>query len=141
MNTTAPSRPRRRQRFAADDRALAVWAKALGHPARLSILRFLANRRACFCGQIVDELPLAQSTVSQHLRELKDAGLIQGTAEGTRTCYCLDPWTIERMHTAFGELVARLMPVVEQEQAACDSKRATTNLSAEPSARGPRKRK
>lgn len=73
----------------ADD-ALASLARALGHPARLAILRVLAARDACVCGEIVDELPLAQSTVSQHLKVLKEAGLIQGTVDGPRTCYCLD---------------------------------------------------
>jgi len=141
MNATAPRRTRRRQRLAADGRTLAIWAKALGHPARLAILRFLASRQTCFCGQIVDELPLAQSTVSQHLRELKDAGLIQGAVEGTRTCYCLDPRTIQRMHAAFGELVARLTPAVEQSHAECDSGRTATNPSMGPRAPGERKRK
>jgi len=141
MNTTALSRTRRRQRFAASERGLSVWAKALGHPARLAILRFLANRRTCFCGQIVDELPLAQSTVSQHLRELKDAGLIQGTVEGTRTCYCLDPQTIQRMDEALGELLARLRPPVEQGGTACDSQRTAARSSAGPPAPQPRTRK
>jgi len=72
------------------DDALAGLARALGHPARLAILRVLAARDSCVCGEIVDELPLAQSTVSQHLKVLKEAGLIQGTISGPRTCYCLD---------------------------------------------------
>ena len=75
---------------AADDE-LALLAKALGHPARVQIIRLLARRDTCICGDIVDELPLAQSTVSQHLKELKDAGLIKGEIEGPRVCYCLDP--------------------------------------------------
>ena len=70
------------------DVELALLAKALGHPARVRILRLLLSREACYCGQIVDELPLAQATVSQHLKVLKDAGLIDGEIEGPRTCYC-----------------------------------------------------
>lgn len=69
---------------------LAELAKALGHPARLAILHLLAGRSTCVCGQIVGELPLAQATVSQHLKVLKDAGLIQGEVDGPRVCYCLD---------------------------------------------------
>lgn len=77
--------------FSATDNTIARYAKALGHPARVAILRVLARRRACICGDIVDELPLSQSTVSQHLKELKEAGLIQGDIDGTRVCYCIDP--------------------------------------------------
>lgn len=69
---------------------IAKYAKALGHPARVAILRLLLKRQACVCGDIVDELPLSQSTVSQHLKELKNAGLIKGEIEGVRTCYCID---------------------------------------------------
>ena len=70
------------------DDDLALLAKALGHPARVRILRLLLSRDACYCGQIVDEIPLAQATVSQHLKVLKDAGLVSGEIEGLRTCYC-----------------------------------------------------
>ena len=109
MTTPHPlSRTRRRQRLDAGTRDLACWAKALGHPARIAILRFLATRRTCFCGQIVEHLPLAQSTVSQHLRELRDAGLIRGTVDGVRVCYCLAPETVTRMRAAFGEMFAQL---------------------------------
>ncbi|MCB9640881.1 MAG: winged helix-turn-helix transcriptional regulator [Myxococcales bacterium] len=66
-------------------------AKALGHPARIAILRLLVRRRACVCGEIVEELPLAQSTVSQHLKILKDAGWIRGEIAGPRVCYCVEP--------------------------------------------------
>jgi ArsR family transcriptional regulator len=74
-----------------DEIILARYAKALGHPARIAILKFLANSNACFCGEIVDELPIAQATVSQHLKELKDAGLIQGSIEPPKVRYCIDP--------------------------------------------------
>ena len=69
---------------------LAILTKALGHPARIAILQFLAEKKSCICGDIVDELPLSQSTVSQHLRELKNAGLIKGEIEGPSVCYCID---------------------------------------------------
>lgn len=69
---------------------LARYAKALGHPARLFILEFLESQSCCFVGNIVDELPMAQSTVSQHLKELKDAGLIQGSIELPRVRYCVN---------------------------------------------------
>jgi DNA-binding transcriptional ArsR family regulator len=67
----------------------ATLAKALGHPARIAILQFLAQRNTCVCGDIVDELPLSQSTVSQHLKELKNLGLIKGEIEGPSVCYCI----------------------------------------------------
>jgi len=69
---------------------LATMAKALGHPARIAILQFLATNKACFCGDIVSELPLSQSTVSQHLKELKNVGLIKGDIDGPSVCYCID---------------------------------------------------
>jgi ArsR family transcriptional regulator len=84
-----PSAPTRS--FADTDRRLADTLKALAHPARLAIVRLLAEQEECVCGEIVDDLPLAQSTVSQHLKALKEAGLIRGTIEGRSTCYCLDP--------------------------------------------------
>ena len=68
----------------------AELAKALGHPARIAILEILARRSTCICGDITDELPLAQSTVSQHLKALKGAGIIKGEIDGVRTCYCID---------------------------------------------------
>ena len=74
-----------------DEIALARYAKALGHPARIAILKFLASANTCFCGEIVDELPIAQATVSQHLKELKDSGLIQGSIEPPKVRYCIDP--------------------------------------------------
>ena len=71
------------------EEALAALAKAVGHPVRVRILRLLVERNACVCGDIVDELPLAQSTVSQHLKVLKDAGLVRGAIDGPRVCYCV----------------------------------------------------
>jgi DNA-binding transcriptional ArsR family regulator len=69
---------------------LAVLTKALGHPARIAIIQFLVKTKSCVCGDIVNELPLSQSTVSQHLKELKNAGLIKGDIEGPSVCYCID---------------------------------------------------
>ena len=81
----------------AADRELAALAQAVGHPARVAILRLLARKNACVCGEIVEELPLAQSTVSQHLKVLKAAGLIQGEVDAPRICYCLNPSTLQRL--------------------------------------------
>ncbi len=78
------------EEFTLADLKVAKYAKALGHPARIAILRILLERTSCICGDIVDELPLSQSTVSQHLKELKDAGLIKGDIEGKKVCYCID---------------------------------------------------
>lgn len=72
------------------DAELADFAKAIAHPARIAILRELAKRESCICGEIVEVLPLAQSTVSQHLKALKAAGLIQGTISGAKSCYCIN---------------------------------------------------
>lgn len=80
----------RYQEFPPSDVQLATICKALAHPARVAILRFLAGTNECFCGDIVSHLPLAQATVSQHLKELKQAGLIQGTVVGQRVCYCIN---------------------------------------------------
>lgn len=79
------------------DEELALLGKALGHPARVKILRLLIRKQACICGDIVDELPLAQSTVSQHLKILKEAGLIRGDVDGPRVCYCIEPGTLRRL--------------------------------------------
>jgi DNA-binding transcriptional ArsR family regulator len=76
--------------FSTRENRLAKYAKALAHPARVAILKLLAGKRTCVCGDIVDELPLSQSTVSQHLKELKSAGLIKGEIEGATVCYCID---------------------------------------------------
>ena len=78
------------EEFTVKDNRIAGYAKALGHPARIAILRLLIQKQECICGDIVDELPLSQSTVSQHLKELKAAGLIQGNISGAKVCYCID---------------------------------------------------
>lgn len=94
--------------FGVEDQELAVLAKALGHPARVAILRLLAQRQACVCGELVLALPLSQSTVSQHLKELKTAGLVQGEVDGPRVCYCLSPTGWARARQLLGGLLAEL---------------------------------
>ena len=86
------------------DEELAALAKAVGHPARVQIMRLLVRREACICGDIVDELPLAQSTVSQHLKVLKDVGLIRGEIDGPRVCYCVEPRVLRRLKALVGSL-------------------------------------
>jgi len=78
------------EEFTVKDNRIAKYAKALAHPARVAILNLLIKRQACVCGDIVEELPLSQSTVSQHLKELKEAGLIKGDIDGAKVCYCID---------------------------------------------------
>jgi ArsR family transcriptional regulator len=82
---------------AAADEDLARLTKALGHPARVQIVKMLAKRDSCVCGEIADAFPLAQSTVSQHLKILKEAGLIQGEVDGPRVCYCVSPASLARL--------------------------------------------
>lgn len=80
---------------------LAQMMKALAHPARIAIIQHLIKTQACVCGDLVDELGLAQATISQHLKELKTAGLIQGTIDGTSVCYCIDPKAWKHCKEAF----------------------------------------
>jgi ArsR family transcriptional regulator, arsenate/arsenite/antimonite-responsive transcriptional repressor len=96
------------ERFNPDDERLAMRLKALAHPARLRILDLLGARGTCICGEIVDVLPLAQATVSQHLKVLKDAGLLQGTIDGPRSCYCLDPTALAELRRALDARLARI---------------------------------
>jgi ArsR family transcriptional regulator, arsenate/arsenite/antimonite-responsive transcriptional repressor len=86
------------------DQELAALAKALGHPARVQIMRLLVRRDACICGDIVDEIPLAQSTVSQHLKVLKEVGLIRGDIDGPRVCYCVEPRVLRRLKALVGSI-------------------------------------
>jgi len=97
------------------DRRLARTLKALSHPARLAIVRLLAERDECVCGEIVDDLPLAQSTVSQHLKVLKQAGLVQGTVEGRTTCYCLNPEVLRAFEDEIVEYLGALSLPSEHE--------------------------
>lgn len=80
---------------------LAILTKALGHPARIAIIEHILKVDSCICGDIVNELPLAQPTVSQHLKELKNAGLIKGNVEGNAICYCIDEKGFEKLKSFF----------------------------------------
>ena len=91
--------------FTEKQNQIAVIAKALGHPARVAIIEHLLKVNACICNDIVDELPLAQSTVSQHLKELKNAGLIKGDIEGNSICYCINDETFGVLKDYFSKIV------------------------------------
>jgi len=93
------------------DEELARLAAALGHPARVRILRFLMEQRECFAGAIVEHLPLAQSTVSQHLKVLREAGLIRGEVDGLHICYCADSAKLRRV----SELLDAMTPVIAED--------------------------
>jgi DNA-binding transcriptional ArsR family regulator len=97
--------------FTAQQNQLASWAKVLGHPARIAILQHLLKQNTCVCGSLVEELGLAQATISQHLRELKDVGLITGTVEGTSVCYCIEPKAWVRAEAAFRRLFTAYKPI------------------------------
>lgn len=101
--------------FSVEENLLAKYAKALAHPARIAILKVLLKRQACVCGEIVEELPLSQSTVSQHLKELKEVGLITGEIEGVRVCYCID----QKQWQEVKEAIARLFELPEGCCSAC----------------------
>lgn len=87
---------------------MAEFAKALAHPARIAILEILAESDMCICGDITEQLPLAQSTVSQHLKALKSAGIITGNIDGVKTCYCLDNDSIDELRSMMGSLLNKL---------------------------------
>lgn len=87
--------------FSEKQNKLAQMMKALAHPARIAIIQHLIKSQACICGDLVEELGLAQATISQHLKELKNAGLIQGTIEGTSVCYCIDPKVWKQYKASF----------------------------------------
>lgn len=96
------------ERFTAKQNAIATLAKALGHPARIAIMDYLMKVDDCICGDIVNELPLAQPTVSQHLKELKNAGLIKGSIEGNAICYCIDEIALEKLQNYFATISKKL---------------------------------
>jgi ArsR family transcriptional regulator, arsenate/arsenite/antimonite-responsive transcriptional repressor len=98
----------KKEEFSEKEQQLAEFAKALAHPARIAILKVLAQRNECICGEIVDVLPLAQSTVSQHLKELKSAGLITGETDGPRSCYCINWKAFEKFNIDFNSLFQKL---------------------------------
>ena len=106
MTTVTTSRTREQAEL-----DLAAISKALGHPMRVRILRLLLSRDACYCGEIVDELPLAQATVSQHLKVLRDVGLIVGEIDGPRTCYCASRDRLATLHDLVGGLLAEAAEV------------------------------
>lgn len=101
--------------FTDQQNELAILLKALAHPARIAIIEILLKTNNCICGDIVDELPLAQPTVSQHLKELKNAGLIKGSIEGTSICYCLDNNT----WTKFEKILDQLFQKIELKRSCC----------------------
>ena len=103
--------------FSTKQNKLANVLKALAHPARIAILKILAEHNECICGEIVEVLPLAQSTVSQHLKELKNAGLINGTVDGPRSCYCINWKAFEKFNTEFSFLFNKLK--LQNEKACC----------------------
>lgn len=107
----------KKEEFGKKEQELAAFAKALSHPARVAILKVLAAKNECMCGDIVDELPLAQSTVSQHLKELKNAGLIEGTIDGPRSCYCINWKAFEKFSNDIGSLFINLR--TKNEKACC----------------------
>ena len=94
--------------FTSGQNELAIIIKALAHPARIAIVDYLLKVDACICGDIVNELPLAQATVSQHLKELKNAGIIKGSIEGNAICYCIDENTITQLKGYFDTMVSTL---------------------------------
>ena len=98
-------------KFSASDIELANLAKAIANPARIAILKELAKQKTCVCGEIVNVLPLAQATVSQHLKELKDAGIIQGTIDGTKSCYCIN-W--DKFEGLTGEFLSFFKEIISQ---------------------------
>ncbi len=94
--------------FTKKQNEMADMMKALGHPARIAIIDYLLSVDACICGDIVNELPLAQPTVSQHLKELKNAGLIKGNIEGNAICYCIDEKAMQKIQTHFTNISTKL---------------------------------
>lgn len=107
----------KKEEFSQKEQELAAFAKAMSHPARIAILKVLAQRNECICGDLVEVLPLAQSTVSQHLKELKSAGLITGSVDGPRSCYCINWKAFEKFNNEFNFLFTKLK--VNNEKACC----------------------
>lgn len=102
--------------FTKKQNELAAMAKAIAHPARIAILQQLIKTNACICGNLVTDLGLAQPTISQHLKELKLAGIIQGTVEGARVCYCINPKVWQKYNRVFNEFFGEIK---DQSQEAC----------------------
>jgi DNA-binding transcriptional ArsR family regulator len=102
------------EEFSGKDNRIAVYAKAVSHPARVAILRLLMKKEACICGEIVDELPLSQSTISQHLKELKAAGLIKGDIDGKKVCYCIDEKEWKKAEHLIRDFFSGFQPVTDK---------------------------
>lgn len=100
--------------FNRSQKRTAELMKALGHPARIAIVELLLERDTCICGDITNELPLAQSTVSQHLKALKKAGIIKGEIDGVRTCYCLNEEGVKEINELFTNLVTNITTGTEE---------------------------
>jgi len=96
------------EHFTDNQNAIALLSKALGHPARIAILEYLMKAENCICGDIVNELPLAQPTVSQHLKELKNAGLIKGNVDGNAICYCIDEEALIKLQSYFASISRKI---------------------------------
>lgn len=96
------------ENFTEEQLELSNLMKALGHPARVAIIQYLIESNKCVCGDIVDVIPLAQATVSQHLKELKTAGLIKGSIEGNTICYCIEPKTWNKLKGIFASLTGKI---------------------------------
>ncbi len=96
------------EHFTDKQNEVALLTKALGHPARIAIIEYLMSVDSCICGDIVNELPLAQPTVSQHLKELKNVNLIKGTIEGNAICYCINEKSIEKLISYFSKITTKL---------------------------------
>ena len=103
------------ENFTDNQNAISILAKALGHPARVAIIEYLMKVDTCICGDIVNQLPLAQPTVSQHLKELKNAGLIKGSIEGNAICYCIDEKALTKLQAYF----ANISDSLEKKKSTC----------------------
>jgi ArsR family transcriptional regulator, arsenate/arsenite/antimonite-responsive transcriptional repressor len=101
--------------FTEKQNEIAVLAKALGHPARVAIIDYLLKVNSCICGDIVNELPLAQATISQHLKELKTAGIIKGTIEGNAICYCINESVLQKIANYFKHIFNK----IDQKKSCC----------------------
>ena len=95
--------------FTDKQNTMATLLKAMGHPARVAIIEYLLKVDSCICGDIVNELPLAQPTISQHLKELKNAGLIKGSIDGNSICYCIDEKAVEKLENYFAKISSKLI--------------------------------
>ncbi|RZK18857.1 MAG: ArsR family transcriptional regulator [Pedobacter sp.] len=97
--------------FTQEQNRLSMLLKAIAHPARIAILQQIISANACICGDLVEELGLAQATISQHLKELKQAGIIQGTVDGVKVCYCIEPETWKVLQKLFGDFMGSYVDI------------------------------